>query len=269
MNVFKQFNASDIVTTPFVVNKAFAFSGSNNFTGSDIGIDAYVGTKPNFLLFNSQSAETTGYIKKQYKNLVYKSIRQLYYSNYYTQEYGDNAATASIIKNDYYTTGSEDVDAPLVNLEFINEETGNPQFNITGPGRTTNYYNYLSNTLTASRTLENIPDSGLGVVSIPSNLYGEYIKPGSFKSTVTSNGFQFICTDDGLGNIFTNDNSGNKQAGNIIYEHGLIIYTLNSFTTGSSLITLLTPSTYVTNSNLKVELVVVVLHYMKHNLIAG
>ena len=253
MNVFKQFNAADIITTPFVVNKAFAFSGSNNFTGSNIGIETYIGTVPTTSIFNSESAATTGYVSKQYNELVYNSIKHLYYSNYLEQSFGDNASTASIILNDFYITSSEDTDAPLVNLEFINEETGNPQFNITGPGSTTNYYNYLSNTLTASRTLNNVPPTGLGVIAIPSNLFGEYIKPGSFKSTVIKDGFEFVCTDDGLGNIFINDNSGNKQAGNIIYEHGLIIYTLNRFLTGSIPATSLSPSTYVTNSNLKVE----------------
>ena len=204
MNTFKQFNASDIVTTPFVVNKAFSFSGSNNFTGSDVGIDIFVGTVPTQSIFNSESAATTGYTVTQYRDLVYNSIRQLYYSNYYEQTFGDNAGTASIIPNDYFVTSSDNPEIPVENLgEFLNE-TGNIEFNITGPGRTTNYYNYLSNTLTASRTLANVPTdpnkiNGLGVVSIPSNLFGEYIKPGTFKSSTTKNDFTYVCTDDGLG----------------------------------------------------------------------
>ena len=253
MNTFKQLNASDTITTPFVVNKAFSFSGSNNFTSSNIGIDTYVGTLPTELLFNSSSDNTTGYIKKQYNNLVYSSIRQLYYSNYYNQSYGDNASTASILPNDFYITSSDDAAQPIDNTgEFLNE-TGNVEFNITGPRLTTNYYNYLSNTLTASRTLNTIPDSGLGVISIPSNLFGEYIKPGTFKSTVIEDGFEFICTDDGLGNIFTTDNNGSIQAGNIIYEHGMIIFTLNNFSSGSSPTTTITPSDYVTSPDLKIE----------------
>ena len=254
MNVFKQLNGTDTVTTPFVVNKAFSFSGSNNFTGSNIGIDTFVGTTPTQSVFNPVSAATTGYVSAQYQELIYSSIRQLYYSNYYNQSFGDNVTTASIIPNDYYITSSDDPSQPIQNTgEFLNE-TGNIEFNITGGGRTTtNYYNYLSNTLTASRTLNNVNANGLGVISIPSNLFGEYIKPGSFKSTVTKNGFEFICIDDGLGNIFTNDNSGTIQAGNIIYEHGLIIYTSNRLITGSIPVTSLDPSTYVTNPNLKIE----------------
>jgi len=254
MNVFKQLNAADTVTTPFVVNKAFSFSGSNNFTGSNIGIDTYVGTLPTQSVFNPESDATAGYISTQYNELVYSSIRQLYYSNYYNQSFGDNATTASIIPNDYYITSSDDPSQPLEDIgQFLNE-TGNLEFNINGGGRTTNYYNYLSNTLTASRTLNQHPAAGIGIISIPSNLYGEYIKPGSFKTTVNTGGFSFICTDDGNGNIFTNDNEGRKQAGNIIYEHGLIIYTLNRFTSGSGFSpTSLLPSLYVLKDDLKIE----------------
>jgi len=257
MNAYKQFNSSDIVTTPFVVNKAFSFSGSNNFTASNVGIDVFIGTEQTQSLFNPNSSATTGYISTQYKDLVFSSIRQLYYSNYYSQSFGDNVGKATIIPNNFYITESVNALEGLVETgaevdPFI-EQAGNIQFNITGPSRTTNYYNYLSNTLTASRTLNNVNANGLGVIAIPSNLFGEYIKPGSFKSTVTKNGFEFICIDDGLGNIFTNDNSGYKQAGNIIYEHGLIIYTLNRFISGSIPATSLGPSTYVTNPNLKIE----------------
>jgi len=257
MNVFKQLNASDTVTTPFVVNKAFAFSGSNNFTASNVGIDVFVGTLPTESLFKSGSAPTTGYISTQYRDLIYSSIRQLYYSNYYSQSYGDNVGTASIIPNDFYISSSVDTVEGVVESGVPDEdfpfEDGNYRFNITGPGRTTNYYNYLSNTLTASRDLRPAT-TGIGVVSIPSNLYGEYIKPGSFKSTVRTGSFSFVCTDDGLGNIFTNDNSGRKQAGNIIYEHGLIIYTLNRFTTGSGFSpTTFSPSAYVLRDDLEIE----------------
>ena len=258
MNVFKQLNASDIVTTPFVVNKAFSYSGSNNFTSSDVGIDVFVGTNPTQSLFNSQSFGTTGYITTQYKDLVYSSIRQLYYSNFYSQSYGDNVSTASIIPNVFYQTSSVDTIEGVVESgepdELFPYDDGNFEFNITGPGRTTNYYNYLSNTLTASRTLNLHPDTGIGIISIPSNLYGEYIKPGSFKSTIRTGSLSFVCTDDGFGNIFTNDNSGRKQAGNIIYEHGLIIYTFNRFITGSGFSPkTFSPSSYVLRDDLEIE----------------
>ena len=257
MNVFKQLNASDTVTTPFVVNKAFSFSGSNNFTASNVGIDVFVGSELTESLFNTQSAATTGYISTQYRDLVHKSIRQLYYSNYYNQSYGDEAGTASIIPNQFYTTQS-DTDTGIGGvLGFVEENFYvpgvNEEFNITGPRLTTNYYNYLSNTLTASRNLSGT-STGIGVVAIPSNLYGEYIKPGSFKSTVRTGSFSFVCTDDGLGNIFTEDSSGYRQAGNIIYEHGLIIYTINRFITGSGLgLPQMRPNDYVLRDNLKIE----------------
>ena len=44
MSTFKQFLASDIVVTPFEVNKAFNFEGAAAMTASGVGIDRFLGT---------------------------------------------------------------------------------------------------------------------------------------------------------------------------------------------------------------------------------
>jgi hypothetical protein len=44
MGAYKQFLASDIVVTPFEVNKAFSFKGAAAMTASDVGIDRFLGT---------------------------------------------------------------------------------------------------------------------------------------------------------------------------------------------------------------------------------
>ena len=62
----------------------------------------------------------------------------------------------------------------------------------------------MPNTLLANRLFPTASLDEIGVISIPSNLFGEYIKPGSFKYEYngTSNG---IITDDGNGgSAFTN-----------------------------------------------------------------
>jgi hypothetical protein len=64
-------------------------------------------------------------------------------------------------------------------------------------------------------------DSTIGVISIPSKLYGERIKPGSFSiKTATAS-----LADDGEGNIY--DIASFTNVGNIIYEHGIVTITNN------------------------------------------
>ena len=191
MSSFKQFNSKDVIVTPFKVNKNFTFLG-DAFTDNNIGIDRFIGK-------NTPSTDsilqevTTGQISSIPERLVYKSIQQLYYSNFLLDESGSNAATAS----------------------FNNDTT------VTGPAATTNFYNYLSSDLVPRREFPTQSNARIGVISIPSKLFGEYIKPNTFRYEEDST----IMTDDGEGNLF--DQDGN-QLGNIIYEHGLAIVTVES-----------------------------------------
>jgi hypothetical protein len=187
MSVFKSFITSDVIVSPFKVNKSFTFQG-NELTGSNVEIDRYIGLNNTSSLWVSGS-NPTGYINIQDKILIYNSVKELYYSNFLKGNNGSPAGTAS-----FNTDGT-----------------------ITGPGYTPNYYNYLSNTLLADRYFPTGSDEIVGVISIPSNLYGEYIKPGSF---TLSNGTQNLF-DDGEGNVL----SGSLKVGDIIYEHGMVILT--------------------------------------------
>jgi hypothetical protein len=88
MSVFKPFQASDIIITPFEVNKSFTFNGAASFTGSNVGIDRFIGKNITSSLrnteniFNPDNDPTTGQISIQYQRLIYNSIKELYYSNY-------------------------------------------------------------------------------------------------------------------------------------------------------------------------------------------
>jgi hypothetical protein len=187
MSVFKSFITSDVIVSPFEVNKSFTFKG-NELTGSNVEIDRYIGKNVTTTPWVSGSYPT-GYITTQDQVLVYRSIRELYYSNYLLGDDGSPAATAS-----FNTDGT-----------------------ITGAAYTPNYYNYLSSTLLANRYFPTGSNDIIGVISIPSNLYGEYIKPGTL---ILSNP-DYILNDDGEGNII----SGSYKVGDIIYEHGMIILT--------------------------------------------
>ena len=190
MSVYKPFTTSDIVLSPFEVNKSFTFQGAASVTGS--GIDRFVGQNIPTSLFISGS-NPTGQISSQNQFLVYRSIRELYYSNFLEGEDGSPAGTAS-----FNTDGT-----------------------ITGPFYTPNYYNYLPNTLDANRFFPTEPNAEVGVISIPSNLFGEQIKPSTFSLKYTGSSNSGTIIDDGEGNLF----SSNLKVGDIIYQHGMAILT--------------------------------------------
>ena len=78
MSAYKQFLSSDVIVTPFEVNKGFTFSQSE-FTNSDVQIDKFKGVNADF----TTNKTTTGLNSTQYQVLVYNSIKQLYYSNFF------------------------------------------------------------------------------------------------------------------------------------------------------------------------------------------
>ena len=192
MSVFKSFITSDVIVSPFEVNKSFTFQG-NELTGSNVGIDRFIGRNITSSLWVSGSYPT-GQINTQDQILIYRSIRELYYSNYILGSDGSPAGTAS-----FNTDGT-----------------------ITGPAYTPNYYNYLSSTLLADRYIPTGSDEIIGVISIPSNLFGNYLQPG----TVSISNGTLTLTDDGNGNMIHNS----EKYGDVIYEHGIIILTSDGVT---------------------------------------
>jgi hypothetical protein len=151
MSVFKPFITSDVLVSPFEVNKSFTFKGDSELTASNVEIDRYIGQNITSSLWISGS-NPTGQINIQDKILVYNSIKELYYSNYLTDPSGSPAGTASF----------------------------NVDGTITGPAYTPNYYNYLSTTLPSYRYIPTGSGDIIGVISIPSNLFGEYLKPTQY-----------------------------------------------------------------------------------------
>ena len=194
MSAYKQLLASDIIVTPFEVNKAFTFRGAAALTGSDVGIDRFLGQNIQGLFSLSES--TTGQVATEYKRLIYNSIKELYYSNYLSSSYGDPVSTPYIIPG--------------------NDPTGNV---LVGPTSSAGRYeNYLQNTLTYERYFPTASDAVIGVISIPTKLFGEKIQPGSFKLEGPSGSI----TDDGNGNLLT---VSNQICGILTYQHGIAVLT--------------------------------------------
>ena len=172
MSAYKQFLTSDIIVTPFEVNKGFSFNQSE--WGTNVQIDRFLGTSGSF--FTDKS--TTGTLSTEYQVLVYNSVKELYYTNFLTQSYGDAVQTASLVP------GNDPVGDVLVGAT-----------NSTG-----RYFNYLQSTLTSSRSWPTGSGAQVGVVSVSSKLFGNYIQPYSFIFDYSSS---FKAYDDGEGNLYS------------------------------------------------------------------
>ena len=200
MSVYKSLTTSDVIVTPFKANKSFSFQGSGSFTSSNVSIDRFIGQ--NITSSFVSGSNPTGQISSYNKQIIYNSIKQLYYSNYLRGQDGSTVLTSSVLP-DGVRVGQNGIQ-PM-------------------------YDNYLSNTLDANRLFPTASGDEIGVIAIPSNLFGEYIKPGTFKFEYngTSTG---IITDDGNGGLFKDG----AKIGDIIYQHGMAVITsAGSSITGS------------------------------------
>jgi hypothetical protein len=197
MGAYKQFLTSDI--TPFEVNKSFTFQGASELTASAVSIDRFLGLNTSSL-FNPTIDPKTGQVSgsTQYQRLIYNSIKELFYSNYLSSSYGDPANVGFIVPG--------------------NDEAGDVL--VGSPSSTGRYFNYKQTDLTFAKYFPTASDSTIGVISIPSRLFGNYIQPNSFIWKSSS----FTIIDDGEGNLI----SGSTIYGNIFYYQGLAIITSGS-----------------------------------------
>jgi hypothetical protein len=200
MSAYKQFLASDITIAPFEVNKLFYYEGAAALTSSYVGIDRFLGVNITTSNFDLASAPTTGQVSTQYQQLVYRSIEELYYSNYLnsSSSYGSPVTTASIYP------GENEAGDVLVG----------------GTSSAGRYWNYPQTSLTFAKSFPTASDAEIAVISIPSKLFGNYIQPGSFRFTSPSGSIY----DDGEGNLFFE--STDTYCGNIFYPHGLAVVTV-------------------------------------------
>jgi len=202
MAAFKQFNSQDIIVSPLEVNKSFTFTGDGELSASNADVNRFLGKNVNFTSStNSETGFNSGSLILS-QSSVYDNIKQLYYSNYLTSSFGDDAITASVL------LGSEPSGDVLI-----------------GPnGSNGRYVNYLQSSLTQSRYFPTGSDEEILVFSIPSKLYGDYIQPESFELYLNSDDWtnvQTLITDDGEGNLL----SASINVGNIFYPHGIAVIT--------------------------------------------
>jgi hypothetical protein len=197
MSAYKQFLTSDVIVTPFEVNKGFYYAGAENLTGSDGGVDRFLGKNISSSLWVPGLNPSTGQISTLDQELVYKSIKDIYYGNYQEALHGNIPATASVISG---SNPSGDVWSGSINPAGYFAE-------------------YFNTTLGYERWFPTGSNDTVGVISIPSRLFGNYIVPKSFNIICESGSIY----DDGEGNLILS--SSGKICGNIFYYHGMAIIT--------------------------------------------
>lgn len=161
MSAFKSLTSQDVIVVPFVVNKSFSFVGSASLNEDNVFIERLIGVNitRSFEIGTEPITGTTassGFTSSYYQRDIYNSIKQLYYSNELPNPEGTYIVT--------------DVDNNIVE--------SNLNTNVHS-----RFDNYLNTTLSSSRYFPTASNSRIGVISIPSQLYGDYVNPNTFEFT--------------------------------------------------------------------------------------
>lgn len=208
MAAFKQFNSEDIIISPLEVNKSFTFSGESTLTSSNVNIARYLGKKADFLT-NRELTGTSSSLGdfREYQVTIYNSIKHLYYSNYLS---GSNGNISNVNTASFNPDGT-------ISPSLSSSQTYQPS-----------YYNFDQTNLTPYKYFPTGSNETIGVLSIPKNLFGDYIQPHSLKITTDSGSY----IDDGEGRLKRINPTLNNETfvGNVIYQHGIIILTGGSRT---------------------------------------
>jgi len=210
MSAYKQFLSTDVIVAPLVVNKSFSFEGSasleNNeiirLTGQNINKSSSFFLTSASFGYNSSSVSLGG---------LYNSIKQLYYTNYIP-----NPLSGSPYVTDLNNNVLEDYSKSDVYSRFYNyESTTLLQTNSLGYTSDYGYDRYFSV----------VPNTVIWVVSIPKNLFGDYLNPNTFniKFDDGASGYYNVI-DNGEGLLTT----GSIPVGIINYSHGIAVITNDS-----------------------------------------
>ena len=211
MGAFKQFLSTDVTIVPFVVNKSFSFAGSASLTSNNIerllgsNIDPSSSLAASILITSSISASQ-----------LYNSIKQLYYTNYIPTP--SQSQAPSPVYN-YNGNLLEDYTTTATNARFFNYEQ-NTLFQTNSVGYSSNYG--------FERYFPTESGAQIGVLSIPKNLFGDYINPNTFIYKYNI-GSDITVYDNGEGLLYK---SGSTDfIGIINYTHGTVVFTSGSLTT--------------------------------------
>jgi hypothetical protein len=202
MSAFKSITSQDVIVVPFVVNKSFSFVGSASLKEPNVFIERLIGrnlTQSLNIALEPTTGTTgsNGYSSSYYQRDIYNSVKQLYYSNELPNPEG---------------------------IRIVYDYQGNIVENNTNTNVHSRFDNYLNTTLSGSRLFQTQSNVQIAVISIPSQLYGDYINPNSFsfKWAQSTPGLYYTIRDDGQGYLIVSGNLGGNPQGTISYQHGII-----------------------------------------------
>ena len=219
MGAFKSLTSQDVVITPFVVNKSFSFVSTASFNADNVFIERLIGTNITgaFEIASEPTTGTTsssGYSSSYYQRDIYNSVKQLYYTNELPNPEG---------------------------ISIITDSQGNVIESNVNTNVHSRFDNYLESTLyytSQSRYFPTASNAQVAVLSIPSQLYGDYISPRSFGLTFQDGSNFLYYIDDGEG--YLTETSVGTSRGIINYSHGIIVLIgtftdINNFIVGDNL----------------------------------
>ena len=160
MSAFKSLTSQDVIITPFVVNKSFAFVGSASLKDDNVFIERLIGKNitGSFEITTEPTTGTTassGFSSSYFQRDIYNSVKQLYYSNELPNPEG---------------------------TYIVTDLNGNIVEDNTNTNVHSRFDNYLQTTL-QSGSRHQFPTGSndeVDVLSIPSQLFGDYINPNTF-----------------------------------------------------------------------------------------
>ena len=232
MAAYKQFNSQDIIISPLELTKGFTYLGGGTLATASISISSSAQyTSSNYYSIERYLGNkfcptgSAGFNFKISSSEVYNSIQQLYYTNYLSSSNGDVQVM---------NTASFATDGTIEGLVGSNAYINFDQTDL-------NPYKYFPTSSYEALTLNqngsiygkaiygvdkysvSVFEPTIAVMSIPKQLYGDQIQPKSLKIT-TESGSYF---DDGEGRLKrqNNVNSSSIYVGNVIYPHGMVIFT--------------------------------------------
>ena len=209
MGAFKQFLSTDVTVVPFVVNKSFHFEGTASMDA--VGIQRLFGRN---YTYSSSADNANSIYQSQSAALIWNSVKQLYYTNYISPS---SSLTPPQVY-DYNGNLIEDYTDISTNARFFNyEQTSLIQINTGSSYPVPIGYGYRRYFPTSS-------GAQIGVISIPKNLFGDYINPKTF--TYSSSFSLTVATkvNDGYGDGILTISSSLLPVGIINYTHGTIVY---------------------------------------------
>ena len=214
MSAFKQFLSTDVIVSPLVVNKSFSFEGSASLENN--GIIRLLGfnyNKSSSAFFTSASQ---GYNSSSISmGGLFNSIKQLYYTNYIP-----NPISGSPYITDFNNQVLEDSSLTNVYSRFYNYES-TTLFQ-------TNSFGYISN-YGFERYFDPSPNSAVFVLTIPKNIFGDYINPNTLRIKVVDSigsSTYYELYDNGEGILMTSPNAYYNETasvGIVNYSHGTIV----------------------------------------------